>query len=137
MWKRSLFIAIICASFYLGVCGAQLLAGTNNCAWASCQGPTTCPTWSCEYSGGSGTCVTCDGGVYTTCDPGSCGICQTSYFSPCCRQNNSCPGQDLLTGPPYDGCSCGAMTYPSNCTKAIGFPFCQRKTAIWTLFASW
>lgn len=131
MWKRSMFVVVICASFYFGVYGAQLLAAGYS--KKSCESSTPCPQWICDRSGGSGRCSTC-GCIFTTCKFTNCGICQTNYFSLCCRQNNSCSGQDVGVSPPVS-CTCGAMTFPNNQNRTI--PFCQRKPSIWTLFASW
>jgi hypothetical protein len=133
MWKRNLFFVVaICASFYLGVCGAgYLLAGP---CWMSCEGGALCPAWQCVYTKPNGilsTCSTC-GWPGTTCTPGPCGQCEVNYFSPCCRDANSCAGQDL-TDPNMPECSCSAAGYSGN-SKLLS-PYCWRKPSIWTLFA--
>lgn len=138
MWKRSLFIAVICASFYLGVCGAQLLA--EGYGWSSCsEGSVACPRWNCTYSyniGGSNwisvTCSTC-GSPGTTCSFTNCGNCLVNYFTPYCCQNFVCAGQYKGSDGMLHDCTCGAKSYPNN--ENLVTPFCQRKPSIWALFA--
>jgi len=136
MWKRSLFFVAICVSFFLGVCGAQLLRAGYG--WSSCSAGNTCPSITCNWTTGTTvlntySCDTC-GTPGTTCKAGSCGGCTVDYFSPCCLQNYTCPGQYTNSGKTYY-CSCGAKQYKNNAN--LPTPFCQRKPSIWTLFATW
>lgn len=136
MGKLSLLIAIICVSFSLGVCGADLLAAGP--WWTSCQqkGEIVCPTWSCTYNTAGGinaTCSTCDGTKKTNnCAPGRCGNCQSSILI-CCAQWSWCKGWDTANNVACAGC--GVANYPKNGTAGVWY--CQRKPSLWTLFASW
>ncbi len=129
MWKRSLFIVAICTSLFLGICGAErLLAFGPGWGYYCTSGtPTTCPFGQCNYK--FGVCTTC-GTAGALCNkPGNCSFCQFNAITPCCLNNNTCPGWDIANGV---GCNCDADDLPPNGTVF----FCQRPPSVWTLFAS-
>lgn len=128
MWKRSLFTAAICASFYLGVYGAQRLLAIGPFGYY-CVGGTgdTCPVYQCSYR--FGTCTTCGprGAGGAPCTASKCSHCEPGAL--CCRHPNSCDGLDLNNN---IQCSCDTSDAPPNGTVN----FCQRQPSTWSLFAS-
>lgn len=129
MWKRSLFFVVVCASFCLGVCGAErLLADGPGWGYLCTDGAgTTCPPGSCTYN--LGTCTTC-GPKNARCKTASkCSSCDYNAVWGCCINHNSCAGWDFGNGV---GCDCDANDLPHNGPVY----FCKRPPSVRALFAS-